>query len=48
MGIVRRFNGESIVVDLSIKLIKVCLAIHFANVKRLAAKRRSVTGSSKI
>lgn len=33
---------------MSIKLTKVCLAIHFANAKKLSVKRRSVTGASKI
>ena len=48
LSIIRRFNTESIVIDLTIKLIKVCLAIHFADVKSLATIRRSVTHSTNI
>lgn len=48
IGIIRKFHNDHIIIDLTIKLIKVCLAMHFANVKRLASKRKSVTGTSKI
>lgn len=48
LTMIRKFSNEAILVDLTIKLIKVCLAIHFANVKRLSVKRRSVTGTTKI
>ena len=48
MILLRRFNSEAIFTDMSVKLTKVCLAIHFANVKKLSQKRRSVTGTAKI
>lgn len=48
MILLKRFIKEPIFTDMSIKLTKVCLAIHFANVKKLAAKRKSVTGSAKL
>lgn len=48
MSLLRRFSTEAIFSDMSVKLTKVCLAIHFANVKKLSQKRRSVTGTTKI
>ncbi len=48
LTLVKRFHTESIITDLTVKLIKVCLAMHFANVKRLATKRKSITGNSKL
>jgi len=39
---------EPIVEELTIKLIKVCLAIHHANTKKLSQKRKSLTGNTKL
>lgn len=35
LDIIVKFKEEDIVLDMTIKLVKVCLAIHFANVKKM-------------
>ena len=32
---------------MTLKLLKVCLAVHYANVKKLVLSKRSVTGGTK-
>lgn len=34
--VVNGFKEEEIVVDMTVKLVKVCLALYFANTKKLA------------
>lgn len=46
--LISRFKEEEIVVDLTVKLVKVCLAIYYANFKKLTEKRKSMTKREKL
>lgn len=47
--ILRKFGKkEMIFYDMTGKFVKVCLAVHFANVKKMSMhKKKSVTGATK-
>ncbi len=46
-SIVNKYSNEEIIIDMTLKLLKVCLAVHYANVKKIVLSKRSVTGGSK-
>jgi uncharacterized membrane protein len=47
-NVVNSFKEEDIVVDMTVKLIKVCLALYFANTKKLAERRKPISYKTKL
>lgn len=47
LSLLRKFTTENIFMDMTVKLIKVSLSVHFANVRKLSSKRKSLTGGPK-
>jgi hypothetical protein len=47
MEIVKKFSKEIIFVDMTVKLVKVTLAVHFANSRKIAVKKKSLSGGNK-
>lgn len=46
--VVNNFKEEEIVVDMTVKLVKVCLALYFANTKKLAERRKPISHKTKM
>ena len=46
--IVKTEKEEEILIDMTGKLIKVCLALYFANAKKLTEKRKPLSHKAKI
>lgn len=45
VNLLKKFSTESIFMDMTIKLVKVLLAIHFANAKKIVLKKKSLSTS---
>lgn len=43
MQLINNFKDEEIIVDMTVKLVKVCLALYFANIKKLAERRKPIS-----
>jgi len=46
--VIANFKDEEILIDMTGKLIKVCLALYFANAKKMAEKRKPISHKVKI
>ncbi len=46
--VVNGFKEEEIVVDMTVKLVKVCLALYFANTKKLSERRKPISYKTKL
>ena len=41
--LISTFKDEEIIMDMTVKLVKVCLALYFANMKKLAERRKPIS-----
>jgi hypothetical protein len=41
--LIGNFKDEEIIMDMTVKLVKVCLALYFANIKKLAERRKPIS-----
>lgn len=48
LQVVNIFKDEEIVVDMTVKLVKVCLALYFANTKKLSERRKPISHKTKL
>jgi hypothetical protein len=46
--VVNGFKEEEIVIDMTVKLVKVCLALYFASTKKLSERRKPISHKTKL
>lgn len=46
--VISAFKEEEIIIDMTVKLVKVCLALYFANIKKLTERRKPISYKTKL